>query len=989
MPLKNGGFWEEKFFEGLAALPLPGAAVVIDVREESNGGNQPPLIEYLAREIEELAVEMRLNAVARWRLLADCIEFLRIESVSPDVSEQEDTIDFILTTRSGKQKTIQGRDDLTMTIGRGYIDRVRNQHIAAIRDNGPDEEKLSEPGIDPEQPTVRIIFLTDAEDRQSLIRAKTYAGWLKEWIDLQHGRRRYSRDERIGIVAICLNTPTTGQRAIIRLLGGMPSQDMEAELDSIILIQSYRDDGAFIGGDSQVAQAELVLYTLLLHWPQIMTPEGQGLWYASDVNERYDTDSDMLCPTYVVGIAAQEYSARWGARWLDYGLTARALELMRDVKHVDQELKTLRPAVRDWFDGWWANVKGIIPIALYGTVSDIHGLEHLQQLVRRSPFRSGSQRQAPEELRRFSDEVRSLYASSGSGTLERVIESAPFLLEQMRKNGNDPTGVAMEARETSTQLTGLYIKAQRFTDDLFRGAWGAVPRAGQQIAILRDCANDLRTIQNNPPNIETMRAQIERETKEADELLRYKIYALKLPFIGEVLPSTIISVLLALVLLAALWTGSGNMSFVPGGFRQPLVAGITGIQMCCVLLVAALEAGFLLLRNARIKQEQQAIYRKLRDTMSSHLAQISAFVAANAALVLLEWAMLYKPDQESSQYEERLKQLDRALADAQAAAQHHYTTADQRLRLSLKQRPLKNALEPPWPNMSNRKDYLTWKQLQSAHLSARDILEKGFPPLEFLSEMLIRRMGTENTEAILQSMFPAAALGSRSSARQTPLRSLTETSKKQPLYKTDDEIRFQLLSTMLVGVLFSSDIVPLAVQDIVPLIERYSQQKRNYMTEPSVLASEVLDLNELARETMLEQAQRGDTAVTNFTLRPYISAEFVLAAWMKQQNLFDVTLAESLEENDVIAILNGRKVRLDQALDDLRRTSRLTGYPDDASGEDHFLVLLAPGVTSEAFSTNEEANGDRPVHYPDAEKIVYLHIHRLRRLLPGAPLLLK
>ncbi len=53
MPLKNGGLWEESFFRELLTLPLPGAAVVIDVRDERYcDDHDTPLIEYLAIELK-------------------------------------------------------------------------------------------------------------------------------------------------------------------------------------------------------------------------------------------------------------------------------------------------------------------------------------------------------------------------------------------------------------------------------------------------------------------------------------------------------------------------------------------------------------------------------------------------------------------------------------------------------------------------------------------------------------------------------------------------------------------------------------------------------------------------------------------------------------------------------------------------------------------------------------------------------------------------
>ncbi|HVB20681.1 MAG TPA: hypothetical protein VNG51_01870 [Ktedonobacteraceae bacterium] len=991
MPLNNGGHWEERFFHDLSTLPLPGAAVVIDVREErSCDDHETPLIGYLAIELEDLAVEMRLNQVARWRYLADCFDLLRIETIPPD-TKQDEFVDIKLITRAGRQTPIQGRNDLVKTIGRGYIDRVRNQHIKAMKDNGSNEEAFQMSSmVDPEQPTVRVFFLTDMEDKNSLARASTYASWLKDWVNEQHGVRSYSRDERISTIAICLNAPSNGQEAILQSLGGWTSDQsrLYTALDMVILLQEYRDDAAYIGGEEQIYQAELILYTLLLHWPEVLTTDGQGAWYDLDGIQ------DLPWPTYTIGIAAMEYSARWGARWLDYGLTARALELMRDVRKVDDELKALRFSVQGWFDAWWGAVKGAVPTILVGTTPDIEGLAQLENAARRSPFRSGSPLQAQSELQRFTSEVHQLYAPSGSVTLQRVIDSAPFILDQIRQNASDPGQKGMgQEKETATQLTALYIRAQQFIDDCFRGSWGAVPRALNQIAFLRESASELRRTKQDPPNIEAMRRQFEHEAADANKQLMHRTRSWKAPMVGEFLQSTALSLVFSLFLLIVLWSVSGNASFVPVILQRPLLPGITGLQVLCLVFVILVEVGYLVLRNNTLKKEQQAAYQKLRDILQQHCAAVGEFVAANTALTLLEWTDLYKSGEEISPYEERLKQLDKTLERAQIASRQQQHIADQRLRLSLDQKPLRNALEPLWPNLNNRKDLLTWRSIEDAYLSASSELEQNFPPLNFLSAMLVRRLGTEKAEAILQSLMPKA-LVAQGLVRETTVRSLLEVHEMHAPTKQSDEIRFQMLSTMLVGVLLSSDVVPPAIQDVLPLIESYSRQKDNYLSESSVLASDVLNLSDIVRETMLDHALRGDQAITNFTLKPDVSAEFVLASWMRQQNLFDTAFAEHLEENDIIALLDKRKVKLEQALDDLRQKSRLDGYPDQMTGDDFFLLLLAPGWSSDAFIVNSrpQNNGPnkvRPVLFPDAEKMVYLHIHRLRQLLPGTAVVVK
>ena len=75
-----------------------------------------------------------------------------------------------------------------------------------------------------------------------------------------------------------------------------------------------------------------------------------------------------------------------------------------------------------------------------------------------------------------------------------------------------------------------------------------------------------------------------------------------------------------------------------------------------------------------------------------------------------------------------------------------------------------------------------------------------------------------------------------------------------------------------------------------------------------------------------------------------------------------------------------------QALDDLRERNRLLGYRDEMAGDDRFYLLLAPGEASNDFLKELDllySAQIRPVRFPDTEKLIYLHIHRIRQIMPG------
>ena len=177
MPLYQGsGFWGGKQYQELAELHLPGPSVVIDVRQGSD--HDPPLIWDLAVELEDLTTDMRLNEVYRSRYLADCIDLLKLTPLRAGEPIKSGT-DFILTTRTGHSKSVQGAEALIEELGKEHLDRVRNNRNGAVKDRDRAIGGSYPIPANPEQSTVRVFFLVDAEDTDSLVSAATYAEWLK------------------------------------------------------------------------------------------------------------------------------------------------------------------------------------------------------------------------------------------------------------------------------------------------------------------------------------------------------------------------------------------------------------------------------------------------------------------------------------------------------------------------------------------------------------------------------------------------------------------------------------------------------------------------------------------------------------------------------------------------------------------------------------------------------------------------------------------
>src|SRR5690242_11083848 len=137
---KDDEYTVEHLRERMAALPLPNPGVVIDVRADIT---QPhALVWNLATEIEDLTKEMYRQQVERWRFLANCVDFLRINPLPPDRSLIE-TPHFDIMKRKEETQSFTKKEDLADFVGREYVDRVRNLRIQATQDTGDEMESSS------------------------------------------------------------------------------------------------------------------------------------------------------------------------------------------------------------------------------------------------------------------------------------------------------------------------------------------------------------------------------------------------------------------------------------------------------------------------------------------------------------------------------------------------------------------------------------------------------------------------------------------------------------------------------------------------------------------------------------------------------------------------------------------------------------------------------------------------------------------------------
>ncbi len=916
MPLYQGsGFWGGKQYQELAELHLPGPSVVIDVRQGSD--HDPPLIWDLAVELEDLTTEMRLNEVYRWRYLADCIDLLKLTPLRLDEPVKSGT-DFILTTRTGHSKSLRGAEALIEELGKEHLDRVRNNRNGAVKDRDKAKGGSHPIPANPEQATVRVFFLVDAEDTDSLVSAATYAEWLKKWNHEYEEPGRPGRDRRLSTLAICMNAHPHRHHpyALAKHLNHTPAT--RPALDALILMHTYGDDEVYIGGDIQSYQVELILYVLLLLSLEGLMAADQEMVDNQTLSPYVFTDEYAEQPSlpwsiYLMGISSLEYSARWGARWLDYGLVAKIINIMHDSREVEQEqqLGRLRREVQEKLREWQQEVSTIVPDAFTAAVPELQALEEFQSYLASSPFQGKKLSSSVAILQDFSQRIGQLYTGEGP-TLESAMESASLILWHIKRDAMQlPQGDIHEpsqAYELYEKLLALQFQAARLPASLFHGARGMLPRVLQQVTELSELTEEIRAVAENPPDLKEYRAQFELEAQREQEKLE-------------------------------------RLSKTAGWFS-----------------------------GGRKRQQREEAAGRLSDLARLHLNQVRSVVTARVALILLQEAGLYDPDGKICPYHRRLKSFDKAVSAAQVRASLQQQRAHDRLKLSLSETQVGISQTLTWLSLNSRKDLLEWEQIVESFDELYKNLESTPTSLNLLMEWLLRLMGAEKPSIITQQYL----------------------NKSQPhLTRQDDEEKERLhaLSSMLVAVLLLLEVVGFDITALQPLLNQYIDLKDRSSEEPSVLESNILGLQRVVREAMLEKATRNGLGDKNqkqfaasFVLRRDQPIERVLAAWVSNQCAGDPLLAQTLDRSGILARLLDNKMTPAEALDDLRERNRLLGYRDEMAGDDRFYLLLAPGEASNDFLKELDllySAQIRPVRFPDTEKLIYLHIHRIRQIMPG------
>lgn len=502
-------------------LPLPAAALVIDIR----GVSDDNVIEWLKAEMADLALEMKVNNIFHWRFLMD---FLSFRAISPDMEdfqqasssdedfEEGDEEDEGLVGPMGQVHTVKGAASFSSINGQTSslagvapfntfeqkvdelcqeIDRLRTNRTRAVADLN----KAGIPGHSTKDATVRVIFLTDANRPASLKSAALYAQTLKD-----HSRKlkKSGHQEFINTTVLCLgNTGMSGPpRALIE---GLTRNKSWSHLDTLIVSENYREDGAFIAGTTQAYLAEMLLYVLLIIPPFAIGSQPQDMSANNGTEVLKEQESSLPLHTYVVGLAALEHSARWGKRWLNFGLAKEVIEILQE-KPVDsnKEKKRHEGSAEDWFQNWRSRVQDIIkkaPIEVQA-LQAIHRARDVKAPVFPG-FSFTIAHDTLEGLRTYQTSLAQTYDRSvGEPALQdAILQSTPQVLHILRQSKQKSV-----TERQNTELGNLQVETEQIlsSPQFFQGATGSMPRARTQLQAIANIVSRFQRQehQGNPLN---------------------------------------------------------------------------------------------------------------------------------------------------------------------------------------------------------------------------------------------------------------------------------------------------------------------------------------------------------------------------------------------------------------------------------------------------------------------------------------------------------
>lgn len=1010
MPLHSKTGPGEAFtYSELASRPLPDPAVVIDVRKTTS--YDPPLAWHLTTELEDLTTRMRLQGVRRWRFLSECIEFVTLDPL-PVGTTIDTARRFTLTRVNGEVQSFTTKDALIDHLHKEYVDLVRTNRISAARDMDQSIMASAVPEVELERSTVRVFFLVDMADPDSLTSAANYAVLLRKKSEEYNNPLRSGREERVSPIVICMNSdrlharrPYTQQRPaaagaetvapsqVVVMQGGeqtpLPVDQAAAQyaendpMDQVavqykellassistafamvILLYAYRDDEGFVGSDAQLYELELILSTLLLA-PETMARSGQEeyaahyLAHADFSEEHLPLPSAEIC---MIGIASLEYSANWARRWLDYGLVKKLLQTVREKGMLEDERKLYLPDRSDWLASWWADVRSISPRVLTGTLPGAKGLSEFQRRLAVSPFQGVPLRNSARAMESFCQSVSACYTGDEGATLQHALESVeqaiPLLKETPRSKRKESYSQAFSDDEPLSELRALQRRANLFSISLFKGATGALPRAISQLSELekRIKDGDIGHYAHSTPNLSHAREHFEEQGRKAQQGLKLHVWSL--PLFGRVLSSTVLSFCLVILLALVAWFLQDSFTSLPIIFTRSLLppSAISLFRVLVILVLALAEFLYLFRRDKKLRERRASVLQSLCQTAIADLTEVQLALSAHVALRLLLEAGLYHPKGKAGQYKQRLHALDKVLEEAQKQALSHQQGAYERLKLGLSPIQTGTISSRTWLNLNTRKELLPWEQTIETFQRLGDEFIQHNKDLDMLAELLLRQLSME--KPYTTSLVPQDG---QSSTIQEQLRTIGS----------------ELIATLLVAQVADTNLITLH-----PLLERYISLEQRNPYARSLLGESIAELYQAVRAKKLEQVMNSDMAISSQeeAFESFIAkkpVEQMLVTWV--ENLHTAN-PSSLTSGSVLAHLQDFQIRIADALEDLRRRCKLLGYRDESINGSDAYMLLVPGTSGHDLQDALAALQSSQIRwfpFPDEEKLIYLHTYRV------------
>jgi hypothetical protein len=522
----------------LNSLPLPSAALVLDVR----GVQDDDVIERLRVEIADLAREMQAYEINHWRHLTKFLSFRVVSPLSSDnitalkkhqkpgdeqpALAQDNTSDEQQKLARGPFQWSDSDPDAPFDIFRQSIeelvleiDRVRSNRIVAFQDL-PKSGKVGQTKRDP---TVRVIFITDAKNPESLASATVYAVRLKERF---RKRERPGQQAFVSTTVLCLDSRTE-EDASAQLIENLSWEERWDHIDSLIVNEQYNAEGALLAGPVQTYLAELILYMLLLIPPLDLSTETILSGHDLHTTQAPQVEGHYLAlppATFNIGMATIEHSARWGHRWLNYSLAVYMIQMLQDKSgESPHELRDIQTTMVNWFNNWRAQIATAIPDKVPGNISGLKAISAAERAAIGPEGVFPDQRRSvkmPEvslnAVKKHQDRLLSLYTATPDPlyntplTLQAAISSIPTIEQRLREwEDREP------ALKKGMPLVSAQSEAQNVLGRNLSLSKGAVPRARAQLLALSTAISEFQNTRDlNKLDLGASRNTLERNGQE-------------------------------------------------------------------------------------------------------------------------------------------------------------------------------------------------------------------------------------------------------------------------------------------------------------------------------------------------------------------------------------------------------------------------------------------------------------------------------------------